>query len=48
MSLTEVGPRFVLMPVKIFEGSFNGATIYENKGACSPPCLPIPLSSRQS
>lgn len=32
MSLTEVGPRFVLVPVKIFEGSFNGATIYENKG----------------
>ena len=43
MSLTEVGPRFVLMPVKIFEGSFNGATIYENKGSFSffsPPSLP--------
>ena len=33
MSLNEIGPRFVLQPVKIFEGSFNGATIYENKGA---------------
>lgn len=33
MSLSEIGPRFVLVPVKIFEGSFNGATIYENKGA---------------
>jgi hypothetical protein len=32
ISLTEVGPRFVLTPIKIFEGSFNGATIYENKG----------------
>lgn len=32
ISLSEIGPRFVLVPVKIFEGSFNGATIYENKG----------------
>ncbi|KAK4051343.1 Ribosome biogenesis protein brx1 [Microbotryomycetes sp. JL201] len=31
MSLNEIGPRFVLEPVKIFEGSFNGATLYENK-----------------
>ncbi|GAA5857804.1 hypothetical protein JCM8547_005987 [Rhodosporidiobolus lusitaniae] len=31
LSLTEVGPRFVLNPVKIFEGSFNGACLYENK-----------------
>ncbi|KAK4692359.1 ribosome biogenesis protein BRX1, partial [Phenoliferia sp. Uapishka_3] len=31
MSLSEIGPRFVLVPVKIFEGSFNGATLYENK-----------------
>ncbi|KAM0747136.1 hypothetical protein T439DRAFT_329358 [Meredithblackwellia eburnea MCA 4105] len=31
MSLSEIGPRFVLNPVKIFEGSFNGATIFENK-----------------
>jgi hypothetical protein len=34
MSLSEIGPRFVLVPVKIFEGSFGGATIYENKGEC--------------
>ncbi|GAA5973213.1 hypothetical protein JCM8115_003467 [Rhodotorula mucilaginosa] len=31
LSLSEVGPRFVLNPVKIFEGSFNGACLYENK-----------------
>ncbi|SCZ89391.1 BZ3500_MvSof-1268-A1-R1_Chr9g10392 [Microbotryum saponariae] len=31
MSLNEIGPRFVLTPVKIFEGSFNGACLYENK-----------------
>lgn len=35
LSLSEVGPRFVLNPVKIFEGSFNGACIYENKGILS-------------
>lgn len=35
LSLSEVGPRFVLNPVKIFEGSFNGACLYENKGASS-------------
>lgn len=35
MTLNEIGPRFVLQPVKIFEGSFNGATLYENKGVCS-------------
>lgn len=34
-SLSEVGPRFVLTPVKIFEGSFNGACLYENEGAPS-------------
>ncbi|KAJ1659847.1 Ribosome biogenesis protein brx1 [Dispira simplex] len=29
-SLVEVGPRFVLKLIKIFEGSFRGATLYEN------------------
>jgi len=37
LSLSEVGPRFVLNPVKIFEGSFNGACLYENKGASLVP-----------
>ena len=36
LSLSEVGPRFVLNPVKIFEGSFNGACLYENKGEFYP------------
>lgn len=36
LSLSEVGPRFVLNPVKIFEGSFNGACLYENKGEFLP------------
>ena len=42
MSLTEIGPRFVLTPIRIFEGAFSGATVYSNPGA-SP--LPTPLLS---
>lgn len=30
VSLIEVGPRFVLTPVLILEGSFGGAVIYKN------------------
>jgi ribosome biogenesis protein BRX1 len=30
MSLEEIGPRFVLQIVRIFDGSFGGSTIYEN------------------
>ena len=32
MSLVEIGPRFVLTPIRIFEGAFNGATVYSNPG----------------
>jgi ribosome biogenesis protein BRX1 len=31
-SLTEIGPRFVLTPIRIFEGAFGGATVYSNPG----------------
>lgn len=31
-SLVEIGPRFVMTPIRIFEGSFSGATVYENEG----------------
>ncbi|KAH0555477.1 ribosome biogenesis protein BRX1 homolog [Cotesia glomerata] len=34
--LVEVGPRFVLNPVKIFSGSFGGPTIWENPHYISP------------
>ena len=34
MSLVEIGPRFVLTPIRIFEGAFNGATVYSNPGQC--------------
>lgn len=31
-TLVEIGPRFVMTPIRIFEGSFGGATLYENPG----------------
>lgn len=31
-SLVEIGPRFVLTPIRIFEGAFSGATVYSNPG----------------
>lgn len=34
--LTEIGPRFVLNPVKIFDGSFEGETLWENPDYVSP------------
>ncbi|XP_071322324.1 ribosome biogenesis protein BRX1 homolog [Trachinotus anak] len=35
-SLVEIGPRFVLNLIKIFQGSFGGPTLYENPGFQSP------------
>lgn len=31
VSMIEIGPRFVLNPVKLFAGSFGGATIWSNE-----------------
>ncbi|KAI0394585.1 Brix-domain-containing protein [Xylariaceae sp. FL0594] len=36
MSLLEIGPRCVLQPIIIQEGSFGGALLYENKHFVSP------------
>ncbi|CAN9504294.1 unnamed protein product [Ophioblennius macclurei] len=35
-SLVEIGPRFVLNLIKIFQGSFGGPTLYENPNFLSP------------
>ncbi|WVW86984.1 hypothetical protein I302_109040 [Kwoniella bestiolae CBS 10118] len=35
-SLVEIGPRFVLTPIRIFEGSFGGPTLYSNPEFVSP------------
>lgn len=34
--LSEIGPRFVMNPVKIFDGSFGGDTLWENPDYVSP------------
>lgn len=36
LSLVEIGPRFVMTPILILEGSFGGPKIYENKQYVSP------------
>ncbi|XP_066145291.1 ribosome biogenesis protein BRX1 homolog isoform X2 [Euwallacea fornicatus] len=35
-AVAEIGPRFVLNPVKIFSGSFGGAPLWENSHYMSP------------
>ena len=32
-TLVEIGPRFVLTPIRMFEGSFGGPTVFSNPGA---------------
>ena len=34
--LVEVGPRFVLIPIRIFNGSLGGPTLYQNPAFVSP------------
>ena len=39
IELNEIGPRFVLQPIRIFAGSFHGETIYKNEKYVSPNTL---------
>jgi len=39
MSLVEIGPRFVLTPIRIFEGAFHGATLFSNPEFVSPAAV---------
>ena len=34
--LIEIGPRMVLIPIRIFSGTFAGATLYQNSAFVSP------------
>jgi len=36
IELNEIGPRFVLQPIRIFAGSFQGETLYKNEHYVSP------------
>ncbi|THH06503.1 hypothetical protein EW145_g4049 [Phellinidium pouzarii] len=38
-SLIEIGPRFVLTPIRIFEGAFSGATVFSNSEFISPAAV---------
>lgn len=48
-SLVEIGPRFVLTPIRIFEGAFGGATVYSNPGSTLYyPGFNMPILTRVS
>ncbi|KAH3679076.1 hypothetical protein WICMUC_001272 [Wickerhamomyces mucosus] len=48
VSLIEIGPRFVLTPILILEGSFGGPKIYENKQYVSPNFVRAQLKQKQA
>jgi len=46
--LVEIGPRFVLNPIKILSGSFCGAPIYENPSYVAPSVMRAVENSRKA
>ena len=38
-NLVEIGPRFVLNPIRIFRGAFGGQTLYQNSEYVNPNVL---------
>jgi ribosome biogenesis protein BRX1 len=48
VTLTEIGPRFVLTPIVILESSFGGPVIYENKEFVSPNQVRAELRLRRA
>lgn len=47
-TLIEIGPRFVLTPIVILEGSFGGPVIYENKEFISPNAIRSDLRRKKA
>lgn len=45
-TLVEVGPRAALQPIRVFEGSFGGRTLYENPDYVSPNAVRAMLKRR--
>lgn len=43
ISLVEIGPRFCLTVIRIFDGSFGGPTVFENQEFVSPNFVSILL-----
>lgn len=48
VSLVEIGPRFVMTVILIFEGSFGGPKIYENKQYVSPNVVRAQLKQQSA
>lgn len=48
LNLVEIGPRLVLTPIIILEGSFGGPKIYENKQYVSPNAVRAQLKREQA
>ncbi|QRW27641.1 Brix domain protein [Rhizoctonia solani] len=46
-SLVEIGPRFVLTPIRIFEGAFGGATVFSNPEFVSPAAVRSQIKREQ-
>jgi ribosome biogenesis protein BRX1 len=46
--LIEIGPRFVLTPIVILEGSFGGPVVYENKEFVSPNAVRSAVRERKA
>ena len=46
--LVEIGPRFVLNPIKIFGGSMSGTTLWENPHYISPNTLRSQLMNKKA
>lgn len=46
--LVEIGPRFVLNPIKIFGGSMSGTTLWENPAYVSPNQLRSQMMNRKA
>lgn len=44
-ALAEIGPRFVLNPIKVFSGSFTGATLWENPHYITPSAYRMQLKA---
>jgi len=47
-TLVEIGPRFVLTPIVMLEGSFGGPVIYENKEFVSPNAVRSDLRRKKA
>ncbi|PVU95413.1 hypothetical protein BB561_001828 [Smittium simulii] len=48
ISLVEIGPRYVLDIIRIFEGSFYGRTLYENKNYYTPSSIRAAINREKS